>query len=140
MRKVLENLSWVIFDDILLYKTTLKKREQVEKITPPYRYVSKEWYDWASQEKLVLRNLREVETKLKNLTEMLYLYGESEGYCWDNWDKKEIQEILFKRISYPLFLLLTGIRIQVPKKLEEIIPQYEVEVLKSLAVEDLKMS
>ena len=51
--------------------------------------------------------------------------------------KKEIQEILFKRISYPLFLLLAGIDVQVPKKLEEAIPQYEVEVLKSLAVEDL---
>jgi len=136
MRKVLENLSWVIFDDVLLYRTTLRKREHIEKLLiPSYRSVSKEWYDWASQEKLMLRNLRELESKIKNLTEMLYTHGESEGCCWD---KKETQEILFKRISYPLFLLLTGRDIQVPKKLEEIIPQYEVEVLKSLAVEDLK--
>lgn len=137
MRKVLENLSWVIFDDILLYRTTLiRKREYVRELIIPYRSVSKEWYDWAIQEKqLLLRNLRELEAKVKNLSEIIYLYGENGGYLWD---KKEMQEILFKRISYPLFLLLTGIDIEVPKKLEEIVPHYEVEVLKSLAVEDLK--
>jgi hypothetical protein len=137
MRKVLENLSWVIFDDILLYRTTLiRKREYVRELIIPYRSVSKEWYDWVIQEKqLLLRNLRELEAKVKNLSEIIYLYGENGGYLWD---KKEMQEILFKRISYPLFLLLTGIDIEVPKKLEEIVPHYEVEVLKSLAVEDLK--
>jgi hypothetical protein len=137
MRKVLENLSWVIFDDILLYRTTLiRKRKYDMELIIPYRSVSKEWYDWAIQEKqLLLRNLSELESKVKNLSEIIYFYGENGGYLWD---KKEIQKILFKRISYPLFLLLTGIDIQVPKKLEETVPHYEVEVLKSLAVEDLK--
>lgn len=137
MRKVLENLSWVMFDDILLYKTALlRKRKLVNELfIPPYRFLSKEWYDWASQEKLMLRNLKELEKKVKDFTRTIYVHGESEGYGWDN---KQVAKIFFKRISYPIFLLLTGINVQVPKRLEKLIPQYEVGMLKKLSVKDLK--
>ncbi|MEM3882965.1 MAG: hypothetical protein QXO23_06245 [Candidatus Methanomethyliaceae archaeon] len=135
MRKVLENLSWVIFDDLLFYKTAFPRKKHISEFPKPYRTVSKEWYDWASQEKLVIRKLREMEKKINDLTELVYLHGKNNGY---GWDKKQIEKIFFKRISYPLFLLLTGVDAQVPKKLEEVIPQYEVGILRSLIIEDLR--
>ena len=136
MRKVLENLSWVIFDDLLLYKTsTLKKRKHLVDFLIPYRSVSREWYEWASQEKLMIRKLKELENKIKNLIEAMHLHRKYKG---EHLEQKQIKEIFFKRISYPLFLLLTGISIQVPKKLERLIPQYEVGMLRRLAAEDVK--
>ena len=137
MRKVLENLAWVIFDDLLFYKAvnvSRRKRVKAESIMP-YRAVSKEWYDWASQEKLMITNLTQLKKKIRNLTEAIYLHGENKAY---DWNKKQIEETLFKRLSYPLFLLLTGIDIQVPRKLEDILPRYETKILKDLAAEDLK--
>lgn len=137
MRKILENLSWVIMDDLLLYRSSIFKRKRHTAIffIPPYRFVSKEWYNWASQGKFVIRNLGELEKKVKNLTQVIYTYGEREGYSWG---KKQIRKVFLKRISYPLFLLLVGINTQVPKTMEGLIPQYEVEVLKNIAAEDLK--
>jgi hypothetical protein len=135
MRKILENLSWVIFDDLLLYKTSIvRERKHLMDFLIPYRSVSREWYEWASQEKLVIRNLKELEVKIKDLT-AIYLHRKGKK---EQLEPKQIEEIFFKRISYPLFLALTGKNIQVPKKLDEVIPQYEAGMLRRLAVEDMK--
>ena len=137
MRKVLENLSWVIFDDLLFYRTVLVRKTKNSGELAAYRLVSKEWYEWAVQdkEKLMIKNLGELKKRLKKLTNMIYAYGEDKGY---GWSKERIAKTLFKKISYPLFLLLTGIDVRVPKELEEKIPHYEKEQLRTFAIEDLK--
>jgi hypothetical protein len=137
MRKVLENLSWVIFDDLLLYKTsTLRKRKHSVDFLIPYRSVSREWYEWASSQKgLVIRKLKDLKNKVDR-AEGIYLHRKDKG---EHLKQKQIEEIFFKRISYPLFLLfMGGVNIQVPKKLERLIPQYEAGTLKRLATEDMK--
>jgi hypothetical protein len=101
----------------------------------PYKSVSREWYEWASQEKLMIRKLKDIENKIKKLAEVVYLRRKGKG---EYLEQKQIEEIFFKRISYPLFLLLTGASVRVSDELEELIPQYEVETLRHLAIEDLK--
>jgi hypothetical protein len=138
MRKILENLSWVIFDDLLFYRTSiLRKRKHLVgfSIPIPYRSVSREWYEWSSQEKLMIRKLKDIENKIKKLAEVVYLRRKGEE---EYLEQKQIEEIFFKRISYPLFLLLTGASVRVSDELEELVPQYEVETLRCLTAEDLK--
>ena len=136
MRKILENLSWMIFDDLLLYKSNaLRSRRQLVEFLVPYRSVSREWYEWASQEKLVLRKLKDLEDKIEVLANTICLYAKDEE---KSVNEKLIKKVLFKRMSYPMFLLLTGINVKVPRKLKGLVPQYEVEMLSSLAIEDIK--
>jgi len=136
MRKILENLSWVIFDDLLFYKMiSPRKKKHGMELPLPYRHVSKEWYEWASQNNLIVRNLRELERKAKNLVEIIYFYSKSKGY---GWKKKQIERVFFETLSYPLFLLLTGIETHVPKKLEHLIPCYKVKTLEELTIENLE--
>ena len=135
MRKVLENLSWVVFDDLLFFR--VKKRSGKDEISllSPYRFISKEWYDWASQNQHMIRNLGQLEKEIKGLTEEIYLYGKRKGY---NWSKKKIIDTFFEKISYPMFLMLIKADAQIPKKLEGVVPQYEVKTLRDLAIRDLE--
>lgn len=41
MRKILESLAWAVFDDILLFRSIWRGIE-VDWLSHPYRYVSKE--------------------------------------------------------------------------------------------------
>ena len=135
MRKVLENLSWVVFDDLLFFR--VKKRSGKDEISllSPYRFISKEWYDWASQNQHIIRNLGQFKKEIKGLPEEIYLYGKRKGY---NWNEKKIIETFFEKISYPTFLMLINADAQVPQELEGVVPQYEVKTLRDLAIRDLE--
>ncbi|HUV80223.1 MAG TPA: hypothetical protein VMW40_05300 [Candidatus Bathyarchaeia archaeon] len=131
MRKILENLSWVIFDDLLFYRRKITRDE----LLSPYRFVSKEWYDWASQNQHMIRNLGQLKKEIKGLSEEFYLYGKRRGY---NWNEKKIIKTSFERISYPTFLMLIKADAPIPKKMEGVVPQYEVKTLRDLAILDLE--
>ena len=135
MRKVLENLSWVVFDDLLFFR--VKKRSGKDEISllSPYRFISKEWYDWASQNQHMIRNLGQLKKEINVLSEEIYLYGKRKGY---NWNDEKIIDTFFEKISYPTFLMLTNADAQIPQKLEGVVPQYEVKTLRDLAIRDLE--
>lgn len=135
MRKVLENLSWVVFDDLLFFRVKNRRGKDEISLLSPYRFISKEWYDWASQNQHVIRNLGQLEKEIKGLSEEIYLYGKKKGH---NWNKKKIIKTFFEKISYPMFLMLIKADAQVPQKLEGVVPQYEVKTLRELAVRDLE--
>ncbi len=101
----------------------------------PYRYTSKKWYDWASEQKLVIRNLRELEREINHLVEIIRVYGKVKGF---NWSKKQIKSVFFKNMSYPLFLLLVGVGIQIPQKMEGYVPRYRVEEVVDAAADSLR--
>lgn len=132
MRKILESLSWAVFDDLLLFK---RKDEYLFKFIPPFRVLSKKWYEWARKENAILGNMSELSKLLKNIIEEIYLFGISEGYSWT---KKKIKSALISNLTYPFFLLSTGVNKQLPRKLETPIPLYDVEELKPLATEDVE--
>ena len=135
MRKVLENLSWVVFDDLLFFRVKNRRGNDEISLLSPYRFISKEWYDWASQNQHMIRNLGQFKKEIKGLPEEIYLYGMRKGY---NWNKKKIIETFFEKISYPMFLMLINADAQIPQELEGIVPQYEVKTLRDLAIRDLE--
>lgn len=140
LRKVLENLAWVMFDDILFYKNSKLEREPIR----PYQEVTPDWYDWAKREKRTLKNLGDWNRSTKNIVENIYLYGKIKGY---NWSKNKIEKILLKEVSYSLFLLLTNVELEYKNSridVLETIPEnikdkvHDVKSLIPLANEDLK--
>jgi len=140
MRKVLENLAWVIFDDLLFYKMSISRSMEHESnvlfLPSPYRGLSREWYDWASQQRLILRHLGNLKHAMQDNVESLNSYLEKRKR---NWDRKLTEKELFKSISYPLFMLFTGSSVPVPKKLRDIIPSYKIRLLITLARRDLEI-
>jgi hypothetical protein len=134
MRKILENLSWVIFDDLLFFRVKNRREKDEISLLSPYRFISKEWYDWASQNQYMIRNLGQLKKEIKFLSEEIYHYGKRKGY---NWNEEKIIETFFENISYPTFLMLINADAQIPPELEGIVPQYEVKTLRDLAIRDL---
>lgn len=145
-RKLLENLAWMIFDDILFHRMYTLKGESEEDIASvrPYIFLSRKWYKVASQNKdLALRNLNDLKRGqkepnrkgLKYLIETLESYGKSKGY---GWQKNYIENELYKIFSYPLLLLLTGVAKEISSGLSNKIPSYESDMLIPLAKESIK--
>jgi len=124
MRKVLEDICWVIFDDILLYRTSLN-----EDFNIAYRYMSPNWYKNAPRKKS-----GELESYLKKFIGMIKRDRQNLGFSYT---EDEIMEKLYKHISYPLFLLLTGQKLQSNENNDRI-PQYEVSDLKNRICKTIK--
>jgi len=137
MRKILENLYWVIFDDLLILKL-LNNFGNTGIPTgdipaPSYRGANKKWQEWARSNKATLIHLGELKEKIQFLSKDIYLYGRIKEY---NWGKKKITNALLDNLSYSSFLLLTGL--EKPKDEIDFMVPYEVKNLKGFAKEDLK--
>lgn len=125
MRKILENISWVIIDDLLLLRG---RRELLEKIIPPLRIPNKEWYEWAKNKRLIITGLNEFTKSFQVILEKIM-----EKY---DVERSEIERSLFNNMAYPLFLLLAGSREIPPSSLEDIV--YETEAIKPFVKENIK--
>jgi len=120
MRKILESLAWVVFDDILFFRS-LKSGTT---LFPPYRYISKEWYEFAQQQgkgnsRLILRNPGDLKKRVKELIDTLKT---------ESWDKKTLEvlkERIMKKMSYPMYLLLLGEDAGTVKNIEKSAPTYD---------------
>lgn len=129
MRKILENLAWAVFDDILLLRSVKKK---VEVSPPPYRYISKEWYESVWQQKeLTVHNLGVLKKKIKELINAL-----EEGRGWSKKELKTLERTIFENLSYPSFLLILGKDAGTVKN--EAVPVYDTSSLLAAAREDFK--
>jgi len=134
MRKILENLAWAVFDDILLFRS-VKKGVEVDRLPHPYRYVSKEWYKSIQQRKeFRAEHLGTLKKKIKEIKELINaLEGER------NWNKKALERVIIKNVSYPSFLLILGIDAsRIENVAERFIPRYETSPLLTIAREDFK--
>jgi len=137
MRKILENLYWVVFDDLLLLRL-LKDAEKIKgadifSFEIPYRSGSKKWQEWARSNNATLSHLGELKKKIRPFAESITLYGRMKEY---NWGKEKITNALMDNLSYSSFLLFTGI--EKPQDELDFIPSYAIKTLQEFAKKDLK--
>jgi hypothetical protein len=138
MRKILEDFSWIIFDDLLLFKMSTL----VPEILSPYHFISKGWFNWAKNiGHHLIKNKDELKKAMADLVEQIYTYGLNQEY---NWRRKQIEDSIFKGLTLSLFLLLTGRKkfseeeLSKLNEMKAMIPVYSLEELSIIAVEDLK--
>ena len=98
MRKILECISWVILDDLLLYRGA--EYHWVEDYIPPLRMPNRRWYEWARKKGLMIRGLNELEKKIKIVANTVAKEL--------NIRSSDIKKITYKKLTYPLFILLLG--------------------------------
>jgi hypothetical protein len=131
MRKILENLSWAVIDDLLLFR---RPHEFMFTYVPPYRVLSKKWLEWAGREDMIVKNLGELNVSFKNIAEEIYLFSRTNGY---KVTRKSIKEILFNNLTYPSFLVIMGRTKDLAKGLEEWVPSYDITELRNYVEKDL---
>ncbi len=133
MRKILENLAWVVFDDILLFRS-VKNRPEVYWLLPPYRYVSKEWYESIRQQKgFAVNHIAILKNKIRKFVNTL-----GEGTDWDKKSLEELERAIFNNLSYPSFLLILGEDVSIASDIGEFIPVYDTPQLLTNAKENFK--
>ena len=100
MRKILESLAWAVFDDILQFRIV---KRGIKLVPPPYRYVSREWYEESIKQKnrkeFILRNLSVLKGEINKL-----IPTELAGS-----DKNTLEKAIFENLSYTSFLLILGV-------------------------------
>jgi hypothetical protein len=131
MRKILENLSWAIMDDLLLFR---HPHEFMFTHIPPFRVLSKKWFEWAWNEDMILKNLRELDLSLKNVSEEIHIFCKTAGY---EVTTKRIKETLFRNLTYASFLAIIGKGEELPKGMDEWVPSYNLTELRSYIKKDL---
>ena len=132
LRKILEGLGWAIFDDILLIRSI--KRENINELpVPPYRYVSKEWYEIASSKKdFRIHNLGILKNKIKEYTASIKN---------SNYKRSVLNDALFNNMSYGSFILFLGVNAEeITEEKREFVPIYNTDILVPIAKEDFKVA
>jgi len=137
MRKVLENLSWMMFDDLLFYKTSILKTPQRDEIDipNPYGLISREWYNWARGTNCFIKDLSELKDSMSPLVDSISSYSQRQR---KNWSEQQIQQALFRLLASSLFLLLVGKTTKVDMKARRHVLTWEVNKLLPLAKEELR--
>lgn len=131
MRKILENLSWAIMDDLLLFR---RPHDFMFTHIPPYRVLSKKWFDWARRQGATLRDLREFDSSVRDVVEAIYLFGRTDRY---DFTRKNIKAVFLNHMTYPSFLALMGINKELPKDLDKQVPSYNVKEIRNYIEKDL---
>jgi len=129
MRKTLESLSWVIIDDLLLFRGGGEEFRRLEFI-PPLRIPTKRWYNWARDKGLIIKSLHDFTKPFQVIRERI---GERFKV-----NRIEIENSLFHNLKYPLFLALAKCDETPPENLKGIIPSYKADAIKSFIKEDLR--
>jgi len=88
MRKMIENLAWVILDDLFLIKM---RRNEISEFIPPLRALSKDWYDWSKSKQFMLKTVADLKGRFEPLVDEIHQFGVSNGY---QWSKGRIREAL----------------------------------------------
>ncbi|MCK5291706.1 MAG: hypothetical protein KAR39_06795 [Thermoplasmata archaeon] len=132
MRTILENLSWVVFDDLLCYTSSAIRSN--ETFIPPYRVLSRRWFDWAKNPGFMVRGMGELGKSLNRTIGHFDILFESTEY---DWGKKKIKDAFYRNLTYPLLMSLVGIKADVPTELIEWVPTYERRWLESVHQMDL---
>lgn len=143
MRKLLENLTWAIFDDFLFinskYYKYLKENPTTDISFPrPFQEVNKRWYNWNRDN---LEKSRSFNSRLDELRNKILVHCKKPRLRYDdNYEigKDEIKVELKKRMSYPLYISLSGTEIEESEKVEDFVHPFKPETLKPLVRFSLK--
>mgnify|MGYP005633455559 CR=1 FL=1 len=129
MRKILESLSWVVVDDILLFRRN-DNGYPGRFFVPPLRMPSKEWYEWSRNKNLIIKSLSDLTKSLESIVKKIRdKYG---------WTKRKIERAIFDNMTYPLFLVSIGVSRQIPANLKLAIPSYEVKPFKPVIAKNIE--
>ncbi len=144
MRKLLENLSWAIFDDFLFinskYYKYQKENHPPANISLPrsFQDVNKKWYKWDQNNK---NKSHHFDKRLKALRNKIFDHCKNPKLCYhDKYGvgKGEIKVELKREMSYPLYISLAGTEIDKSKEVEEFVYPFKPENLKPLVRFSLK--
>lgn len=106
LRKLLENLCWGVFDDLLRrnagYYEYFQDNRTVKGGPAPYQYLNQPWYEWDDS---ALRGYGDVKEEIHSLRNELQTHLRDTGY---DIHKGEITVTVRDLMSYPLFIALTG--------------------------------
>jgi hypothetical protein len=130
MRKILESLSWVIIDDILLFRKGNEELKRFEFISP-LSIPTKEWYNWARDNHLIIKSSSEI---FKIFKEQI---GEKIKQRY-NITNKQLEDSFYSNIRYPLFITLAKSDVSPPNNLKDILYFKVDEKLKFLVKNNLK--
>lgn len=97
MRKILENLSWVVLDD-LLYLRMSSGSEDVLLFEPPYRNANTTWFDWCRKGGHNLPYLDKLTDRLDDLLVRAQLSAP---------ERRASRKAILDNLTYPLLLTLT---------------------------------
>lgn len=106
LRKLLENLCWGVFDDLLrrnaVYYEYFQDNRIVEGGLAPYQHLNQPWYEWDDS---ALRRYGDVKEKIHKIRNELHTHLRDTGY---DIPKGEITVTVRDLMSSPLFIALTG--------------------------------
>ena len=130
MRKILENLCWALFNDVMCLRSVnlaakLKIHDPIH-IHTPYVRISQEWYAKSNELGHTLRHLGDLYKYMKNTIEALYFYSKLKNYSWS---KKSIKETIFSNLDYSLIISLTS---SCEEKYPKSIPSVDAEQLRMI--------
>ncbi|MFB6216696.1 MAG: hypothetical protein ABEJ72_06990 [Candidatus Aenigmatarchaeota archaeon] len=134
MRKLLENLSWAVFDDLLFinadYYRYFNGEPEPEQVVRPFFNANQEWYDW--NQGVESKDFKKERNNLRD--RILEQCQKSRLRYHEKYDvsKPEITELLKKEIGYPLYITLSGVELDDKEEVEDFARPYEAEDLKPL--------
>ncbi len=136
MRKLLENLTWSIFDDFLYINSEYYKQKNhlLEKIKllRPFQNPNREWYNWYQQPPRTPRNF---DKRKEELRDKILKYCKDSKLKYDkkyNLGKGEITVQIKRNMSYPLYIVLSGIELDETEKADESLPIFQLGNLEPL--------
>lgn len=134
MRKLLENLSWSIFDDLLFINadySTLYTEDRSPDRSPPRCFLgaNQQWFEWDRR-----HDNPDFEEARSQLRDCIYdhcmrsrlKYDEKYGAT-----KGVITVVLREKLSYPLYIALSGIEVEDAETVEPFVTPVEIDLLKS---------
>lgn len=124
LRKLLENLSWSVFDDLLFINAeyaTIYDDSSVPPHTPPRPFLSanQQWYNWVRG-----RQTPSFETQRSQLRDRLYDHSTRSRLSYDDKygiTKGTITEVLKTNLSYPLYIALAGLEVETTESVESFV-------------------
>lgn len=140
MRKLLENLSWAIFDDLLFinadYYGYFNGKTEPRQVVRPFFKANQEWYEWGRNAKS--KNFQEERNYLRDKIFEHCQKSRLRYHKKYEVRKPEITELLKEEIGYPLYITLSGIEIDDKEEVEDFVRPQQTEALKPLVQHNLE--
>lgn len=125
MRKLLENLSLVLIDDLLLRNMAIWGTSP-KQFASPYRNVNRKWFEWA-RGGWILRVKRQLLEPVTSLVD---------GASSDKAIRRSLVNTIIKNLTYPLILVLTARNEFAPTP--AYVPTYETNSILTYAQTNLR--
>jgi len=129
MRKIVESLAWVMFDDILYFRSLVTAKDLIFR---PYSNIPKEWHDLKSKFANIY-DIKQAEDKLKRCLRGI------KGLKNERNIKHEIIKSILKNIGYLTFIVIFSRAISnIDENLRNVLPILESNIMIDFAKSELK--